>query len=156
MAFTDRGSITKPRTRGGRYLCHKYSVPPSPSQESGWCSLPAWQVSTAQNRSFENENYFISDVLSVSAVSMEDSGKYTCIANNSAGVRNASTMLQVVGERLDSAPILFLVLLLQTWFLLVLENCGAARKRPGVPSASWGVLDCGWNTWNLCSVSVCL
>uniref|UniRef100_A0A672TYH9 receptor protein-tyrosine kinase n=1 Tax=Strigops habroptila TaxID=2489341 RepID=A0A672TYH9_STRHB len=53
-------------------------------------------VSTAQNRSFENDNYFISDVLSVSAVAMEDSGKYTCIANNSVGVRNASTMLRVV------------------------------------------------------------
>uniref|UniRef100_A0A672TY70 receptor protein-tyrosine kinase n=1 Tax=Strigops habroptila TaxID=2489341 RepID=A0A672TY70_STRHB len=36
------------------------------------------------------------DVLSVSAVAMEDSGKYTCIANNSVGVRNASTMLRVV------------------------------------------------------------
>ncbi|XP_061216131.1 macrophage colony-stimulating factor 1 receptor [Neopsephotus bourkii] len=66
---------------------HKYDV--------RWVTA-AKNVSTAQNRSFENENYFISDVLSVSAVSMEDSGKYTCIANNSVGVRNASTMLRVV------------------------------------------------------------
>ncbi|KAM8994138.1 macrophage colony-stimulating factor 1 receptor [Ara ararauna] len=66
---------------------HKYDV--------RWVTA-AKNVSTAQNRSFENENYFISDVLSVSAVSMEDSGKYTCIANNSAGVRNASTTLRVV------------------------------------------------------------
>lgn len=46
----------------------------------------------------ENDNYFINDTLSVAAVTMEDSGKYTCIANNSVGSRNASTTLQVVGE----------------------------------------------------------
>lgn len=46
----------------------------------------------------ENGNYFINDTLSIAAVTMEDSGKYICIANNSVGSRNASTMLQVVGE----------------------------------------------------------
>ncbi|KFQ45240.1 Macrophage colony-stimulating factor 1 receptor, partial [Nestor notabilis] len=61
---------------------HKYDV--------RWVTA-AKNVSTVQNRSFENENYFISDVLSVSAVTMEDSGKYTCIANNSAGVRNTGS-----------------------------------------------------------------
>ncbi|NXU34596.1 CSF1R factor, partial [Drymodes brunneopygia] len=45
---------------------------------------------------FENGYYFINDTLSVAAVTMEDSGKYICIANNSVGFRNASTRLQVV------------------------------------------------------------
>ncbi|XP_042682518.1 macrophage colony-stimulating factor 1 receptor [Centrocercus urophasianus] len=41
-------------------------------------------------------NYIINDTLSIPAVTMEDSGKYTCVANNSAGFKNASTMLRVV------------------------------------------------------------
>lgn len=47
---------------------------------------------------FENGDYLINDTLSIAAVTMEDSGKYICIANNSVGFRNASTVLQVVGE----------------------------------------------------------
>ncbi|NWY27832.1 CSF1R factor, partial [Pheucticus melanocephalus] len=45
---------------------------------------------------FKDGNYLINDTLTVSAVTMGDSGKYICIANNSVGSRNASTMLQVV------------------------------------------------------------
>ncbi|NWS94930.1 CSF1R factor, partial [Mionectes macconnelli] len=45
---------------------------------------------------FGNGNYFINDTLTVPAVTMEDSGKYICIANNSVGFRNASAVLQVV------------------------------------------------------------
>ncbi|OXB59440.1 hypothetical protein ASZ78_004799 [Callipepla squamata] len=60
-----------------------------------------WLTATNSFRSngkadVRNENYIISDTLSIPAVTMEDSGKYTCIANNSAGFRNASTMLRVV------------------------------------------------------------
>lgn len=53
---------------------------------------------------FENGNYVINDILSVAAVTMEDSGKYVCIANNTVGFRNASTMLQVVGECFPKRP----------------------------------------------------
>ncbi|NXL87860.1 CSF1R factor, partial [Alectura lathami] len=45
---------------------------------------------------FENDKYIIDTTLSVPAVTMADSGKYTCVANNSAGFNNASTLLRVV------------------------------------------------------------
>ncbi|XP_027751089.1 macrophage colony-stimulating factor 1 receptor [Empidonax traillii] len=56
----------------------------------------AKRVLTNKNLDFENGNYFVNETLTVPAVTMEDSGKYICIANNSAGFRNASTVLQVV------------------------------------------------------------
>ncbi|NXX18479.1 CSF1R factor, partial [Podargus strigoides] len=68
---------------------------PSHKYDIGWVTA-AKRVRRTKKNSFENENYFIRDILSVPAVTMEDSGKYTCIANNSAGFRNASTMLRVV------------------------------------------------------------
>ncbi|NXT26624.1 CSF1R factor, partial [Syrrhaptes paradoxus] len=70
-------------------------IAPSHKYDIRWVTA-AKNVSRTKKPSFENENYFISDILSIPAVTMEDSGKYTCIANNSAGFRNASTMLQVV------------------------------------------------------------
>ncbi|XP_040458968.1 macrophage colony-stimulating factor 1 receptor [Falco naumanni] len=70
-------------------------IAPSHKYDIRWVTA-AKNVRRTKKPSFENENYFISDILSVPAVTMEDSGKYTCIANNSAGFRNASTMLQVV------------------------------------------------------------
>nr|XP_009670341.1 PREDICTED: macrophage colony-stimulating factor 1 receptor [Struthio camelus australis] len=66
---------------------HKYNIK--------WVAA-AKTVNRTKELSFENENYLINDILSVPAVTMEDSGKYTCIANNSAGFKNASTLLQVV------------------------------------------------------------
>ncbi|XP_059681200.1 macrophage colony-stimulating factor 1 receptor [Gavia stellata] len=70
-------------------------IAPSHKYDIRWVTA-AKSVRRAKKPSFENENYFISDILTVPVVTMEDSGKYTCIANNSAGFRNASTMLQVV------------------------------------------------------------
>ncbi|XP_030315109.1 macrophage colony-stimulating factor 1 receptor isoform X1 [Calypte anna] len=70
-------------------------IAPSHKYDIRWVTA-AKSVRTTKKPSFENENYYISDTLSVPAVTMEDSGKYTCIANNSAGFRSASTMLQVV------------------------------------------------------------
>ncbi|NXA07019.1 CSF1R factor, partial [Sapayoa aenigma] len=66
---------------------HKYNIK--------WVTTAKNVVST-RKAGFENDNYFINYTLSISAVTMEDSGKYICIANNPVGFRNASTMLQVV------------------------------------------------------------
>lgn len=66
---------------------HKYDI--------RW-ETAAKTVMRTKRTDFENGDYFINDTLSVAAVTMEDSGKYICIANNSVGSRNASTMLQVV------------------------------------------------------------
>ncbi|NXF83470.1 CSF1R factor, partial [Sclerurus mexicanus] len=66
---------------------HKYSM--------SWVTA-AKSVARNKRLDFANGNYFINDTLSVQAVTMEDSGKYTCIANNSVGFRNASAVLQVV------------------------------------------------------------
>ncbi|XP_050167898.1 macrophage colony-stimulating factor 1 receptor [Myiozetetes cayanensis] len=56
----------------------------------------AKSVLRKKNLDFGNGNYFVNDTLTVPAVTMEDSGKYICIANNSVGFRNASAVLQVV------------------------------------------------------------
>ncbi|NXA46383.1 CSF1R factor, partial [Nothocercus julius] len=59
-----------------------------------------WVAAKNANRttevSFENDHYIISHTLIIPAVTMEDSGKYTCIANNSAGFKSVSTLLRVV------------------------------------------------------------
>ncbi|NXG49722.1 CSF1R factor, partial [Psilopogon haemacephalus] len=68
---------------------------PSHKYDIRWVTA-AKNVSSRKKPSFENEQYFINDSLSVEAVTMADSGMYTCVANNSAGFRNASTMLRVV------------------------------------------------------------
>ncbi|NWW96998.1 CSF1R factor, partial [Rhynochetos jubatus] len=70
-------------------------ISPSHKYDIRWVTA-AKRVRSAEKSDIEEENYIISNTLSVPAVTMEDSGKYTCIANNSAGFRNASTMLQVV------------------------------------------------------------
>ncbi|XP_065500403.1 macrophage colony-stimulating factor 1 receptor isoform X1 [Caloenas nicobarica] len=70
-------------------------IAPSHKYDIRWVTA-AKSVRRTKKLSFENENYLISDILSVPLVTMEDTGTYTCIANNSAGFRNASTMLQVV------------------------------------------------------------
>ncbi|NXU50066.1 CSF1R factor, partial [Turnix velox] len=70
-------------------------IAPSHMFDIQWVTA-AKNVRTEKKTSFENENYLISSILSVPAVTMEDSGKYSCVANNSAGFRNASTMLRVV------------------------------------------------------------
>ncbi|NWX23009.1 CSF1R factor, partial [Aegotheles bennettii] len=70
-------------------------IAPSHKYDIRWVTA-AKSVSRTKKDSLENENYLINDTLSVPAVTMEDSGQYTCIANNSGGTRNASTMLQVV------------------------------------------------------------
>ncbi|NXE86782.1 CSF1R factor, partial [Menura novaehollandiae] len=70
-------------------------IAPSHKYDIRWVTA-AKTVMRSKKLDFENDNYFINDTLSVPAVTMEDSGKYICIANNSVGFRNASTMLQVV------------------------------------------------------------
>ncbi|NXR17592.1 CSF1R factor, partial [Cinclus mexicanus] len=70
-------------------------IAPSHKYDIRWVTA-AKTVMRTKRTDFENGNYFINDTLSVSAVTMEDSGKYICVANNSVGFRNASTMLQVV------------------------------------------------------------
>ncbi|NXY85295.1 CSF1R factor, partial [Alcedo cyanopectus] len=70
-------------------------IAPSHKYDIKWVT-PAKKVMTTNKTTYENDNYFIDSSLSVPVVTMEDSGKYTCISNNSAGFRNASTMLQVV------------------------------------------------------------
>ncbi|NXO34182.1 CSF1R factor, partial [Locustella ochotensis] len=68
---------------------------PSHKYDIRWVTA-AKTVKKTKSYDFENGNYCINDTLSIAAVTMEDSGKYICIANNSVGFRNASTMLQVV------------------------------------------------------------
>ncbi|XP_063024903.1 macrophage colony-stimulating factor 1 receptor isoform X1 [Melospiza melodia melodia] len=68
---------------------------PSYKYDIRW-DTAAKKVNRTKRSDFENDNYFISDTLSIAAVTMEDSGKYICIANNSVGSKNASTTLQVV------------------------------------------------------------
>ncbi|NXB34892.1 CSF1R factor, partial [Eulacestoma nigropectus] len=70
-------------------------IAPSHKYDIRWVTA-AKTVMRTKKTDFENNNYLINDTLSVAAVTMEDSGKYVCIANNSVGFRNASTMLQVV------------------------------------------------------------
>ncbi|XP_041253502.1 macrophage colony-stimulating factor 1 receptor isoform X2 [Onychostruthus taczanowskii] len=70
-------------------------IAPSHKYDIRW-ETAAKTVMRTKRTDFENGNYFINDTLSVATVTMEDSGKYICIANNSVGFRNASTMLQVV------------------------------------------------------------
>ncbi|KAL9836527.1 macrophage colony-stimulating factor 1 receptor [Geothlypis trichas] len=70
-------------------------IAPSYKYDIRW-ETAAKTVVRTKMADLENGNYFINDTLSIAAVTMEDSGKYICIANNSVGSRNASTMLQVV------------------------------------------------------------
>ncbi|NWY75074.1 CSF1R factor, partial [Erithacus rubecula] len=68
---------------------------PSHKYDIRWVAA-AKTVVTTKKLDFKDGNYLINDTLSIAAVTMEDSGKYICVANNSVGFRNASTMLQVV------------------------------------------------------------
>ncbi|CAN8189944.1 unnamed protein product [Coccothraustes coccothraustes] len=70
-------------------------ISPSHMYDIRWATA-AKRVMRTNNTSLENDNYCINDTLSIAAVTMEDTGNYICIANNSVGSRNASTMLQVV------------------------------------------------------------
>ncbi|NXS61883.1 CSF1R factor, partial [Brachypteracias leptosomus] len=70
-------------------------VAPSHKYDIRWVTV-AKHVKRTNKSTFEYDNYIISDTLSIPTVTMEDSGKYTCIANNSVGHRNASTTLRVV------------------------------------------------------------
>ncbi|XP_014742401.1 PREDICTED: macrophage colony-stimulating factor 1 receptor [Sturnus vulgaris] len=70
-------------------------IAPSHKYDIRWVTA-AKTVMRTKRTDFENGNYFINETLSVAAVTMEDSGKYICVANNSVGFRNASTTLQVV------------------------------------------------------------
>ncbi|NXD30369.1 CSF1R factor, partial [Spelaeornis formosus] len=70
-------------------------IAPSHKYDIRWVTA-AKTVNTTKRADFADGNYFIYDTLHIEAVTMEDSGKYICIANNSVGFRNASTVLQVV------------------------------------------------------------
>ncbi|XP_059716398.1 macrophage colony-stimulating factor 1 receptor isoform X1 [Haemorhous mexicanus] len=70
-------------------------IAPSHKYDIRWETAAKTVVRTKKD-GFKNDNYFINDTVSIAAVTMEDSGKYICIANNSVGSRNASTMLHVV------------------------------------------------------------
>uniref|UniRef100_A0A8B9TVW1 receptor protein-tyrosine kinase n=1 Tax=Anas platyrhynchos TaxID=8839 RepID=A0A8B9TVW1_ANAPL len=70
-------------------------ISPSHKYDIKWVTA-AKNVRSTKIPTFVDENYFINAVLSIPAVTLEDSGKYTCVANNSAGFKNASTMLRVV------------------------------------------------------------
>ncbi|XP_054024432.1 macrophage colony-stimulating factor 1 receptor [Dryobates pubescens] len=70
-------------------------IAPSHKYDIRWVTA-AKNVSRLTNPSSDLDKYFINDTLLVPAVTMEDSGRYICVANNSGGVRNASTTLQVV------------------------------------------------------------
>ncbi|XP_010130627.1 PREDICTED: macrophage colony-stimulating factor 1 receptor-like, partial [Buceros rhinoceros silvestris] len=52
-------------------------------------------VRTSKTTSFENDHYIINDTLSIPAVTMEDSGEYTCTANNSAGSSDGHALLHL-------------------------------------------------------------
>ncbi|KFU92992.1 Macrophage colony-stimulating factor 1 receptor, partial [Chaetura pelagica] len=60
-------------------------IAPSHKYDIRWVT-PAKNVKSTKKPDFGNDNYVISNILTVPAVTMEDSGKYTCIANNSAGL----------------------------------------------------------------------
>ncbi|XP_039341152.1 macrophage colony-stimulating factor 1 receptor isoform X1 [Mauremys reevesii] len=66
---------------------HKYNVK--------WLH-PAQNVTTTTNINFEDGDYYISVTLYIPAVTIGDSGRYSCVANNSVGSSNSSTVLQVV------------------------------------------------------------
>ncbi|KAM7042775.1 macrophage colony-stimulating factor 1 receptor [Acridotheres tristis] len=70
-------------------------IAPSHKYDIRWVTA-AKTVMRTKRADLENGNYFINETLSVAAVTMEDSGNYICVANNSVGFRNASTTLQVV------------------------------------------------------------
>lgn len=51
-------------------------------------------------RHYSNHRLYINSTLTVSAVSLTHSGKYTCTAVNEAGVATATTELRVLGENI--------------------------------------------------------
>uniref|UniRef100_A0A8C0H6I4 receptor protein-tyrosine kinase n=1 Tax=Chelonoidis abingdonii TaxID=106734 RepID=A0A8C0H6I4_CHEAB len=57
---------------------------------------PAQNVTITTNTTFEQEVYYVSITLYIPAVTIGDSGQYSCVANNSVGSSNSSTVLQVV------------------------------------------------------------
>ncbi|NXC39013.1 CSF1R factor, partial [Penelope pileata] len=68
---------------------------PSHVYDVKWVTA-AKSVNIASKPDFKNDNYIVYETLTIPAVTMEDSGTYTCVANNSAGFKNASTTLRVV------------------------------------------------------------
>ncbi|NWJ03280.1 CSF1R factor, partial [Crypturellus undulatus] len=68
----------------------------APSHKYNFKWVAAKNANRTTDFSFENDHYIISHTLIIPAVTMEDSGKYTCIANNSAGSKNVSILLRVV------------------------------------------------------------
>lgn len=57
---------------------------------------PAKNVNTTKSISYHNEDYHVSSILYIPAVTIGDSGKYTCIVNSPVGSRNSSAVLEVV------------------------------------------------------------
>uniref|UniRef100_A0A674KCE1 receptor protein-tyrosine kinase n=1 Tax=Terrapene triunguis TaxID=2587831 RepID=A0A674KCE1_9SAUR len=70
-------------------------ISPSHKYNGKWIH-PAQNVTTTRNSSFEDGNYYVSFTLYIPTVTIGDSGRYSCVANNSVGSSNSSTVLQVV------------------------------------------------------------
>ncbi|XP_048715712.2 macrophage colony-stimulating factor 1 receptor isoform X2 [Caretta caretta] len=66
---------------------HKYNIK--------WIH-PAQNVTITTNNDFAQEDYYVSFTLYIPAVTIGDSGLYSCVANNSVGSSNSSAVLQVV------------------------------------------------------------
>uniref|UniRef100_A0A8C8STU9 receptor protein-tyrosine kinase n=1 Tax=Pelusios castaneus TaxID=367368 RepID=A0A8C8STU9_9SAUR len=69
---------------------------PSHKYDIKWIHPAEKEVNTTKHRTYEKGNYHISLTLYIPAVTIGDSGHYTCVANNSVGSSNSSAVLQVV------------------------------------------------------------
>uniref|UniRef100_A0A8D0GYU3 receptor protein-tyrosine kinase n=1 Tax=Sphenodon punctatus TaxID=8508 RepID=A0A8D0GYU3_SPHPU len=59
-------------------------------------SHPLGKVTIINTSNFDKEKYIVTSNLSISSVQLDNSGRYTCMGNNSAGYSNSSVVLQVI------------------------------------------------------------
>ncbi|KAM7163036.1 macrophage colony-stimulating factor 1 receptor isoform 2-T2 [Macrochelys suwanniensis] len=83
------------RIQGESFQITCHLISPSHKYNIKWIH-PAQNVTTTTNNNFVHEDYYVSFSLSIPAVTIGDSGRYSCVANNSVGSSNSSTVLQVV------------------------------------------------------------
>ncbi|KYO20390.1 mast/stem cell growth factor receptor Kit isoform B [Alligator mississippiensis] len=68
---------------------------PSHKYDIAW-KHPAEKAAITKTTDYVKKDYIINVTLTIAAVTIGDSGRYTCMANNSGGSRSLSTMLKVI------------------------------------------------------------